>query len=138
MKEQLRQLHKRDLNLLFEWRNHPTVRRNSFDTSEIYWKDHEKWFVDVLNNEKIISYILEVYSKPVGVIRFDFIAQEVAKINYLIDPTQHGKGYGTKIVQLGVPIMFKNRLNLKKVFGLVLKENLASIKIFRKLCSLKL
>ncbi|MDT0645912.1 GNAT family N-acetyltransferase [Zunongwangia sp. F260] len=133
MKVRLRKIYYGDVEMLFNWRNHPAIRQNSFDTSKLSMAGHKEWFVNVLNNDDIITYILEIGEIPVGVIRFDVEGQILAKINYFIDPSQQGKGYGSKILALGVKRVFKENSALKKVYGLVLKDNLASIKIFKKL-----
>ncbi len=119
--------------MLFDWRNHPSTRSSSFDKNELSLADHEKWFYNALNSNSIITYILEVEGTPVGAIRFDLEDRQVAKINYLIDPSQQGKGFGTEILDLGVKKIFQENLKIKKVYGYVLRENLASLRIFEKL-----
>lgn len=133
MIEQLRRINRNDLELLFNWRNHPKIRSNSFDKRELSFADHQEWFKNILNSQNVITYILEKDQIPVGVIRFDIEGEEGAKINYLIDPLEQGKGFGTIILDLGVRKIFEDNWGLKKVYGIVLKENFASIKIFKKL-----
>lgn len=133
MRKILRNLNENDSKMLFNWRNHPGIRSNSFDKSRISLADHNEWFSHVLKSDLVVSYILEIDHTPVGAIRFDIEDGESAKINYLIDPFQQRKGFGTTILNLGIRKIFQDKLKLKKVYGSVLKENLASIKVFKKL-----
>lgn len=135
MKISLRNLYNKDLDLLYFWRNHPITRSNSLNQSEISLTDHKKWFDGVLKNDIVITYIMEVSGIPAGVIRFDIdpLNGKTAKISYLIDPSQHGRGLGTNIVKRGIEKISKDNNKLENVFGHVLKQNLASIRIFEKL-----
>ncbi|SKB36927.1 Acetyltransferase (GNAT) domain-containing protein [Salegentibacter holothuriorum] len=139
MKSRLRNLKKSDLNPLFIWRNHPLTQLNSFDKKEILFADHKKWFNGILGSNLTATYILETEEVPVGVIRFDIETedQRAAKISYLIDPLKHGKGLGTKILERGIKKISQENKKLDKVFGYVLRENLASIRIFEKLAFIK-
>ena len=91
MKKHLRNLNRDDSELLFEWRNHASTRSTSFDKKEFSLASHEKWFYNALNSKFIITYILEANGTPVGVIRFELEDRQMAKINYLIDPSQQEK-----------------------------------------------
>lgn len=133
MKKRLRDVTRNDLKILFNWRNHPSARNNSFDKSVLTLANHKEWFENVLKSNSSFLYILEIDEVPVGAIRFKIEDRHSAEINYLIDPSKHGKGFGTEILDVGVNRVFKENPGLKKVYGSVLKENLASIKIFEKL-----
>ena len=135
MKLRLRNLEISDLDELFVWRNHPLTRANSFDKKEISFTEHKEWFNGILGSNLTVTYIMEREDVPVGVIRFDMEteSERAAKISYLIDPLKHGEGLGTKILDNGIEKISQENKKLEKVFGYVLKENLASIRIFEKL-----
>ena len=40
----LRPVTQDDIKLLFKWANDPEVRLNSFNSKEIKWDEHQKWF----------------------------------------------------------------------------------------------
>lgn len=48
----------KDINLLFEWTNDPSVRQNSFNSAPIPFEDHQRWFHRVLNDPNTFLYIL--------------------------------------------------------------------------------
>ena len=128
----LRNICESDVEKLFRWRNDPNVRQNSLDKKEILLVDHIKWFQTIIESDSIVTYILEFEGTSVGAIRFDLEEMGSTKINYLINPSQQGKGLGSKLMNLGLKKLSGENLDLKKVYGVVLKDNHASIKIFQK------
>ncbi len=138
MEKSLRRLNENDIEILYFWRIQPEIRNNSFDKSEFSLVDHKKWFQNVIKSNLVFAYILEVDFKPVGVIRFDIEDRELARINYLIDPLYHGKGFGTQILELGIKRISLDNSQIKKVYGHILKQNMASIRIFKKLNFIKI
>ena len=132
MKIRLRKVDQKDRDVLLNWRNHSRVSSNSYNRHIITLQDHQRWFENILSSQFIFTYILESDNIPVGVIRFENEGSSTTRINYLIDPSYHGKGFGTRILQEGLKEnKLENSTNI--YFGYVLKTNIASIKIFEKL-----
>ena len=130
----MRNMNLSDMELMYAWRNHPSIRSNSFVSKKLLIEDHKEWFNKTLKSNSIFTYILELDEKPAGVIRFSNDAKNLAaKISYLIDPAYHGKGLGTEILNLGIKKNKKENSGLKTFYGYVLKNNYASIRIFEKL-----
>jgi len=123
-----------DLEITFKWATDKAVRAFAYSQEAISEDQHVSWFRNKVASVDTEYYILEVNNKAAGSIRFD-IEEEYgsAKISYLIDPKFTGKGYGTYLLEKGVIKLKNTRPYVKSVFGHVLKENLASIKIFKKL-----
>ena len=113
--------------LLFDWANDNTVRRNSLSTRGILWEEHLKWFGSKLHSQSKI-YLLYNDKIPVGQIRFDFI-NEFWVIDYSIDEKYRGKGFGKIILELAIK-KFKKGDTLK---AKVKNENISSLKIFQKI-----
>ena len=116
-----------DAKLLFDWSNDPLVRENSHNTTQINWENHIDWLTEKLKSDSKIL-ILYYRNKAIGIIRFDNKG-EYFLINYSIDQQFRGKGFGTKIIQLGLQRMEKG----SSFEAIVKKDNLSSIKIFEKL-----
>ena len=74
----------KDINLLFEWTNDPSVRQNSFNSAPIPFEDHQRWFHRVLNDPNTFLYILYDAEVPIGQIRLDKPEDGSAIINYSI------------------------------------------------------
>lgn len=129
----LRTADKADVDLTYQWVNDPEIRRFSYNQAKVSKEDHEQWFYEKLDNADCEYYILEYKGENAGSIRFDTNEINQAKISYLIDSSFIGKGLGTTILKQGIALLEKKRPDVKKVFGYVLKENKASVRIFEKL-----
>lgn len=115
-----------DWKILFDWRNDPVTRKNSFNEKEINELTHKLWFNDSLLNPHRNIYILEDDSIPVGTIRSDIILNNKYILSWNINPKQRGKGYGTEILKIYLQ-------DKKGEFIAEIKpENTASIKIAQK------
>jgi hypothetical protein len=91
------------------------------------------WFKKKIQNTKCKYYILTCDNIPVGSIRFDIDAKNDAQISYLIDPKYQGKKLGNYILKNGIKKLCSENKPIDKVYGYVMKENLASVKAFEKL-----
>ncbi|MCK9339014.1 MAG: GNAT family N-acetyltransferase [Bacteroidales bacterium] len=122
----------KDINLLFEWTNDPSVRQNSFNSAPIPFEDHQRWFHRVLNDPNTFLYILYDANIPIGQIRLDKKEDGSAVINYSISKSHRGKGYGLIIIQLINNYIIENSLPITTLIAKVKKENVASQLIFEK------
>lgn len=116
-----------DSQLLFDWSNDALVRKNSLNSELIKWEDHVLWLTNKLQSNSKILILLEK-KEPIGVLRFDQ-KEDHFLINYSISEKYRGKGYGNKIIELGI----KHIGSDKPLKAIVKKENISSIKIFEKL-----
>lgn len=114
-----------DWPLLLEWRNHPIVRNSSINTNLIDEETHKKYITNLIERTDRTQYIFKYNGNAVGYIRED-ITKDGNELSYLINPNEHGKGYGT--------LMMKEFLKDKqgKFFLHIKKDNIASIKMARK------
>ncbi len=120
----LRRATQHDSHLLWEWRNDPEVRRQSFTSDPIPWSEHEVWFTRALNAPSCQIFIGEVRQRPVGVVRFD-ITGNSALVNIIV--AERGKGYGSELLCLACEQVPRLRL-VAEIKG----NNIASQKIFAK------
>ena len=127
----LRKVNLNDVELIFKWANEPDVRNNSFNTNQIVWDEHVKWFHRKIHTDSIWL-ILENENKPVGVIRFD---KEVSSyiLNYSIAKEFRGFGYGKKIVELGIEHLLNQNMEINTIEAHVKVNNKASQKVFNSL-----
>lgn len=122
-----------DAKQTFLWASNTEVRKYSFQKEKIEWNAHLKWFTNKISDIGCAYYILCEKGKNIGSLRFDIDIDGNAMISYLIDPTMHGKGYGKIILNLGIERLHAYRSDVKRVYGFVHPENIASIKIFKQL-----
>jgi UDP-2,4-diacetamido-2,4,6-trideoxy-beta-L-altropyranose hydrolase len=79
-----------DSSRLFEWRNHPSVRKVSRNKEVIPWESHRTWFSEVLAGSSRVLLIGYREGLAVGVVRFDFHGGEAEVSIYLVPDTQSG------------------------------------------------
>lgn len=121
------------LSTTFEWANDPVVRQFAFNKESIPWENHLKWYLNKINSKNCWYGILESNGVALGSIRFDIVDKK-AIISYLVDSKQHGNGYGTLLIKLGLKAISENFNNdeIEDVHGEVFPSNIASVKTFER------
>lgn len=122
-----------DVEITYKWASDKKVRQFSFNQNEILFEEHKKWFMAKLHDPNCFYYILQKGAERVGSVRIDYNEESnIGLISYLIGSDFHGKGYGTKILQL-IEELILIKFDVFHLKGLVMKSNVASIRIFYKL-----
>jgi len=129
----LKNYNKSDESLLFNLANNFQVRENSFNKESITIKNHTEWFKKCIKNKNTTIYIAYcINNTPIGQIRFD-ILENNCFIDFSIDMSIRGQGFGYEIVKEGIIKIEEQKLKFKLIIAKVLVTNIASIRIFRKL-----
>jgi len=117
-----------DSELLFDWANDIAVRQSSFNCNSIKLNDHLFWFDKKLKSAETKIYIATInQNEPIGQIRIDAL-EDYWLIDYSIDKSFRGLGYGKHIVKLMI------KLNPNTNFLAKVKSvNIASQKVFESL-----
>jgi UDP-2,4-diacetamido-2,4,6-trideoxy-beta-L-altropyranose hydrolase len=119
-----------DINFYFNLVNDPEVRKNSVDTCAIKWETHKKWFEKKKIDMKSRLFVFEVAGLPIGQIRFDKEC-DVALIDYSLDFIVRGRGWGSRLIKLGVEIMWQT--DPVRLLAQVKAINELSVAVFRRL-----
>lgn len=120
-----------DAELLFEWVNEPSVRKNAFHMDSISYEEHIAWYKEILNNPNSAQYILMSNEKPIGQVRLSIKGIE-AEIDYSVDVRFRGSGYGQEILRL-IKIKVKEDFpSVKRLIGKVKPSNVSSYYCFIK------
>ena len=127
----LREAALNDSQLLYQWRNHPSVRMNSFNESELKWEEHNEWVKSKIKDPNTFMLIAELEQKRIGVIRFEKCGGEVV-VSVNVDPDETGKGWGTRIIQEGSDLFFKKFSASRAISARIKKDNEASLRAFQK------
>jgi len=120
-----------DINDIFEWRNHPDIRKNFFNQELLSWEEHEKWFMAKLKDPDTTIYMAHYRNEKVGAIRFE-ANDSVIKTSLMLNPDFLGKGFGSKVIKIGVEEFIKDKNPKESLIAEIKKDNLASIKAFEK------
>ena len=120
-----------DCRTIFQWRNHPAVRKHFFDSRELSYSEHKEWFENSLERKDRIILIAYKDVKKVGVIRFDFLSDSnTAEIDIYVAPEMHGNGFGKKILAKGEDWVRENT-SIKTLVAKVKPGNEISMKMFK-------
>jgi RimJ/RimL family protein N-acetyltransferase len=120
-----------DARLLFDWRNDPCVRSNSFHSEPIEYVHHVQWLVTALQDEHQLFYIMENDTGAMGQVRLS-IENDVGLISYSIAAAFRGQDYGKRILQLLENTCVQQDLCLS-LKACVRKNNIASQRVFADL-----
>lgn len=122
-----------DIDLLFEWSNDSECRKNSFNSEKIEYIEHEKWFLNKMNDENCKIYLYIFNDEKIGQARIE-VQESTGLIGYSIKRQYRGQGHGSRILSL-LEKKIENTVDtkIKYLIGKVKFENLASQKVFEKL-----
>lgn len=84
-----------DEEMLFAWRNLPWIVRRGESRRQVTRVEHSRWFNETLAGKRFL-YLIEVGSKPAGMVRFDKIDSSTIEVSLYLLPLFVGHGYGTK------------------------------------------
>ncbi len=88
----------RDAAILFEWRNDPRTRRQSFDSSPLLWEKHADWLAGVLANRQQALLIGQKDGTDIGCVRFDLVPPQ-ARVSIYLDPGRTGQGLAGPLLE---------------------------------------
>lgn len=121
-----------DTDFLFELRNDPTVREQSFQTDKIQYEDHKKWLDQKLKTNYVRIFILEYQNEKIGQVRVDIDEKKKSgNISYAVKREWRRKGLGTWMLKSAEKML--DDIVLMELIGEVKRENIASQKVFRRL-----
>ena len=119
--------------MTYEWAKNKNIRRFSINNDPIPYEIHKEWFEKRLFDKECIYLIFEnIFNIPMGSVRID-IKGEVGEISYLLDEKFQSKGLGKILLKQLENYLINNRKDIYSLIGKVLKENIPSITIFKKL-----
>jgi UDP-4-amino-4,6-dideoxy-N-acetyl-beta-L-altrosamine N-acetyltransferase len=121
-----------DLDLVFQWRNHPKIRHEMLTQHEIVFEEHRVWFNRVSADPRKCVLIYEENGIRKGFVQFtNAQAGEVSDWGFYTAPDAT-KGTGQKLGNAALDYAFE-KLKLHKVCGQAIASNKASIKFHLKL-----
>ncbi len=116
---------KEDVKLFYKLRNNKLNRKFSFNSKNIKYDDHLKWFEDSFDKNYYFTCFND--KKKIGYIRGDKL-NDTIHISIVIDKKQRKKSIATKCFKL-----FEKKIKVNSIFlAKVSKKNIASVKFFEK------
>ena len=141
MDVQLKPLTPAEVELVFEWRNHPDVRKVSANSSPLVWDSHVKWCHSRMEAEEVSVWIAWVGDQPIGYGRFDAASEDstgqTAFVSICVDQGFRARGAGRKILSQLCAIADARNEKTKeatlKLVAMIHTDNKPSMRLF-KLC----
>ena len=121
-----------DAAILLTWRNNPLTREFSHQSELIQRDEHLEWLTARLERAQFEPFFLfSADNNAIGMSRLDILSGSVNKyeISILVDPNHHGKGIGTRILNMTCEAFFGLHPGYI-IFASVHQNNSASSKLF--------
>jgi UDP-2,4-diacetamido-2,4,6-trideoxy-beta-L-altropyranose hydrolase len=118
-----------DSRNIFDWRNHPDIRRVSRSDLPIEWPVHDTWFRSVLADPDRLLLIGEHGGQPAGVVRFD-IEGDSADVSIYKVPEQAAAVSGGDLLAAAEFWLLQQRPQVRQLTAAVLEGNDASRRLF--------
>jgi RimJ/RimL family protein N-acetyltransferase len=119
-----------DCERVWVLRNEEGVRLASFDSTEIPWVLHERWFFESLERADRKIYVILVRGRSEGVARLDIVGPE-ATVSVYLAPEWRGKGAGPIALRKLAVIAFRD-LKLRRLIASVKDANRVSLSAFKR------
>ena len=122
----------RDTDFLYELRNDPSVREQSFQTDKIVYENHKKWLKEKLEKNDVLIFIMEHCGEKIGQVRIDMDKSgKWGNISYAVRKDYRKKGAGTWMLKKVEEMLYRS--GLQGLVGEVKRNNVASQKVFQRL-----
>ena len=121
-----------DATVLLNWRNDLSARALSRNSAIIPHSEHLQWLSDRLKRIQLEPFFLfEANRKAIGMCRLDIVSKfpDKYEISILVNPDEHGKGIGTRILRMTCESFFTIHPT-KTIVAVVHINNLTSQKLF--------
>ena len=121
-----------DAAILLAWRNHPSTRMFSRQPDQISSDEHIEWLTARLKRVHLEPFSVFTQDfRAIGMSRLDAVSESPHKyeISILVDPNQHSKGMGTKILSMTCE-NFSNLFPNHTIIAYINHHNYISQKLF--------
>jgi RimJ/RimL family protein N-acetyltransferase len=132
-KIRMRILTQSDSNQLLNWRNQIEIRKFSKNNRKISIDEHNIWLETrlALINELGPIFIFEKEELAIGMTRLDKKNKQESEISILVSPTNQGKGFGIKMLDLTI-VHALDILRIPVLIAQIHTKNHASLALFRR------
>ncbi len=121
-----------DGSMVHQWRNDIRTRSVSRDHQAIDLDRHLKWFEQSLLNPDRSIWIGMIGDVPVGLLRFDQLAEAQFEVSIFLDPDLHGLGLGSPLLIAGEAALANTQPGPIEIHAETLPENTGSQAMFKR------
>ena len=128
MKIKIRRASVKDAIFFYELRNEKAARKNFFNTKNIKYNNHLKWYKKKLKKKMVIFLVASINnSQKIATVRYE-TEKIFTNISINISKKFRNLGYGSKIIKNSEKFLKKKLIIISRIKN----KNKASIKIFKK------
>lgn len=90
----------KDIDVFYKWTNEAYVRKQSYNSEEIIFSDHKKWFEKKISDSSCYLLVFQnSEEKSVGQVRIQKVKNKEAVIGISIDKNHRGKKYAIQMLK---------------------------------------
>lgn len=130
MKINLRHITEKDIDILYDWRNHESTRVYFFNQDSVEYNIHQDYVRSMIKDQDRNQYMLEIDGVSVATIK-DQLSDSIKELSYTVSPDYRGKRVSTLLMTVYLHENFGDFLC--RIF----ENNIASIKMVER-CGFKL
>ncbi|MDD4940725.1 MAG: GNAT family N-acetyltransferase [Candidatus Omnitrophica bacterium] len=129
----VRKARRLDCRDLWLWRNHPAVRKWSFNQEGIQYSQHARWFQNSLNDKNIRIFIAHNdRGKKTGQVRVTRTSGRAALVSVNLNPSFIGKGIGSLVINVASRHFFAVEPAVKELKAEIFPDNTPSRIAFKR------
>lgn len=125
----IRKVRTSDARFVWRLRNEIGVRRESFNSKIVKWREHRIWFGQILKNAQSQIWIVRKKKTRIGQIRFD-VGDGQSIVHIALTQKARGKGLGPRALRMAVARQFKNEEPC--LYAFIRRNNIPSLRCFQK------
>lgn len=127
-----RKAEKSDCKIYFDWTNDKSVREQSFNSDEVLFENHEKWFLNKIEDKSCFMLIFQNNNNEnIGQVRVQKTENNRAIIGVSVANEFRGKGYASKIIEIASQNFLNQNIGFE-ISAYIKVENIGSKKAFEK------
>jgi len=111
-----------ELQLVWNWRNHDSIRKWMYYSEIIPWEDHIKFIAKLKDIKDKIYFLVKREGIPTGVFSIVDINEFSGEWGYYIAPEYHDQNHGVEFYYYSLQFIFEI-LNFRELTGYALKDN---------------
>jgi RimJ/RimL family protein N-acetyltransferase len=121
-----------DAKIYFDWATEKDVRKYSFNSSDIHWEDHKRWFNEKIADSRFCFFIFQNLNQDlIGQVRLEWLNNREVLIGISVSAEFRGFGYGLEMIEKSRHFILTNYKDVI-IHAYIKKENRSSIALFEK------
>ena len=121
-----------DAEVTWEWANDPVTRQASFDSSDIPWPDHRRWFEGSLSSSTRQLWLAQRDDLgPCGLLRLDALEDAPGAAVVSINVAPHARGQGVGKQSLRALSRAAHQAGFSQLIAWIRPDNGASVRAFQ-------